>query len=116
MLFFLSSRRRHTICALVTGVQTCALPILLRITEVAFRLLARLPVTRDRFRLDRAKAPDIACKLYEARGALDIVRPKRGDQPAGQCLEFPDQGALLAAFVAVSKRIDRKSTRLNSSH
>src|SRR3546814_7281242 len=24
---FLSSRRRHTICALVTGVQTCALPI-----------------------------------------------------------------------------------------
>src|SRR3546814_6644756 len=27
MMFFFSSRRRHTICALVTGVQTCALPI-----------------------------------------------------------------------------------------
>src|SRR3546814_6420030 len=27
MLLFFSSRRRHTICALVTGVQTCALPI-----------------------------------------------------------------------------------------
>src|SRR3546814_20471379 len=27
-VFFLSSRRRHTRCALVTGVQTCALPIL----------------------------------------------------------------------------------------
>src|SRR3546814_19918154 len=27
MCFFFSSRRRHTICALVTGVQTCALPI-----------------------------------------------------------------------------------------
>src|SRR3546814_10052425 len=27
-LFFFSSRRRHTKCALVTGVQTCALPIL----------------------------------------------------------------------------------------
>src|SRR3546814_2232165 len=26
--FLLSSRRRHTICALVTGVQTCALPFL----------------------------------------------------------------------------------------
>src|SRR3546814_3047600 len=26
--FFFSSRRRHTRCALVTGVQTCALPIL----------------------------------------------------------------------------------------
>src|SRR3546814_8109469 len=27
-IFFFSSRRRHTRCALVTGVQTCALPIL----------------------------------------------------------------------------------------
>src|SRR3546814_6782291 len=26
-VFFFSSRRRHTKCALVTGVQTCALPI-----------------------------------------------------------------------------------------
>src|SRR3546814_3676330 len=29
MYFFFSSRRRHTSCALVTGVQTCALPIFL---------------------------------------------------------------------------------------
>src|SRR3546814_12788485 len=35
--FFVSSRRRHTRCALVTGVQTCALPILL--FAVAFFLL-----------------------------------------------------------------------------
>src|SRR3546814_5751508 len=28
-VFFFSSRRRHTRCALVTGVQTCALPIYL---------------------------------------------------------------------------------------
>src|SRR3546814_3494688 len=27
IICFFSSRRRHTICALVTGVQTCALPI-----------------------------------------------------------------------------------------
>src|SRR3546814_4158632 len=27
MYFFFASRRRHTRCALVTGVQTCALPI-----------------------------------------------------------------------------------------
>src|SRR3546814_4477988 len=26
-VFFFTSRRRHTMCALVTGVQTCALPI-----------------------------------------------------------------------------------------
>src|SRR3546814_3217015 len=34
--FCFSSRRRHTRCALVTGVQTCALPILRR-----YALLAR---------------------------------------------------------------------------
>src|SRR3546814_14352583 len=32
MFFFFSSRRRHTRCALVTGVQTCALPISLHAT------------------------------------------------------------------------------------
>src|SRR3546814_5318591 len=31
--FFFSSRRRHTRCALVTGVQTCALPILLGVAQ-----------------------------------------------------------------------------------
>src|SRR3546814_4184334 len=30
LCFFFSSRRRHTRCALVTGVQTCALPISVR--------------------------------------------------------------------------------------
>src|SRR3546814_10059581 len=34
-LCFFSSRRRHTICALVTGVQTCALPISLRNQQIA---------------------------------------------------------------------------------
>src|SRR3546814_7313035 len=36
--FFFSSRRRHTRCALVTGVQTCALPIL-RLTFDALETL-----------------------------------------------------------------------------
>src|SRR3546814_9923186 len=47
-LFFFSSRRRHTRCALVTGVQTCALPIspqlrrfpMLRSLRLSFALLA----------------------------------------------------------------------------
>src|SRR3546814_9369074 len=33
--FFFSSRRRHTRCALVTGVQTCALPISAHLHHVA---------------------------------------------------------------------------------
>src|SRR3546814_10415879 len=36
--FFFSSRRRHTRCALVTGVQTCALPILARLASSALSL------------------------------------------------------------------------------
>src|SRR3546814_10592630 len=41
--FVFSSRRRHTRCALVTGVQTCALPILLP------RLVERAKAGRLRF-------------------------------------------------------------------
>src|SRR3546814_11540261 len=41
-LFFFSSRRRHTRCALVTGVQTCALPISEEADDVA------APAWRDR--------------------------------------------------------------------
>src|SRR3546814_5298148 len=37
--FFFSSRRRHTRCALVTGVQTCALPICLQVLGGAVGLL-----------------------------------------------------------------------------
>src|SRR3546814_7914713 len=43
VIFFFSSRRRHTRCALVTGVQTCALPISRRLaaddleTEIGFQ-------------------------------------------------------------------------------
>src|SRR3546814_12886564 len=53
-LSFLSSRRRHTRCALVTGVQTCALPICSRGSVIPFfrRLVAekrdRLPITDPR--------------------------------------------------------------------
>src|SRR3546814_2857650 len=35
-LFFFSSRRRHTRCALVTGVQTCALPIYFASVDIVF--------------------------------------------------------------------------------
>src|SRR3546814_10090862 len=39
-LFCFSSRRRHTICALVTGVQTCALPI--SVVERVNRVVGRI--------------------------------------------------------------------------
>src|SRR3546814_17117250 len=40
--FFFSSRRRHTRCALVTGVQTCALPISLTFLALRFVLATAL--------------------------------------------------------------------------
>src|SRR3546814_7600654 len=43
-MFFFSSRRRHTRCALVTGFQTCALPILGGIANLT--LLPRLGEVR----------------------------------------------------------------------
>src|SRR3546814_5610411 len=44
LFFFFSSRRRHTSCALVTGVQTCALPIWLEAlgAETGRRIFVRL--------------------------------------------------------------------------
>src|SRR3546814_16894677 len=45
IIFFFSSRRRHTRCALVTGVQTCALPILS--TAPSFLSVRRTPQRLD---------------------------------------------------------------------
>src|SRR3546814_5447796 len=56
MLFVFSSRRRHTRCALVTGVQTCALPICRDLPVHAGQTLERrccLPAEFRRHRLNR---------------------------------------------------------------
>src|SRR3546814_13395400 len=56
-MFIFSSRRRHTICALVTGVQTCALPIF-----ESVRRLAEGQIGNFQGRLER---------LHGARGGTD---------------------------------------------
>src|SRR3546814_1474070 len=66
LVFCFSSRRRHTSCALVTGVQTCALPIYLREQalhgpEVAARDADHGCLRFDRVELGRVEAdPEIA--------------------------------------------------------
>src|SRR5881628_2892256 len=47
-VFFFSSRRRHTRCQSVTGVQTCALPISSAPKDCAFRCLARRCISAAR--------------------------------------------------------------------
>src|SRR3546814_1633701 len=99
MLFFFSSRRRHTRCALVTGVQTCALPISDKVGgrphDRAERLIVESIVRKDeRFGGRRAERT-----LVGAGGRRVIRRSRReGAECRSDGLE------------------DRKSTRLNSSH
>src|SRR3546814_364413 len=62
LFFFFSSRRRHTRCALVTGVQTCALPISLS--------------------LEDADAADFAAALRRGRSAFDPPSANAARPPA----------------------------------
>src|SRR3546814_5551159 len=46
-IFFFSSRRRHTRCALVTGVQTCALPISMRMPAETRNYVPKLQAIKN---------------------------------------------------------------------
>src|SRR3546814_11207834 len=53
MFFFFSSRRRHTRCALVTGVQTCALPILIAVAALTSANATAITGARSTYALGR---------------------------------------------------------------
>src|SRR3546814_2191332 len=52
-VFFFSSRRRHTRCALVTGVQTCALPIYPLLLAPGQLVGVPVPLRRQAHELER---------------------------------------------------------------
>src|SRR3546814_5294690 len=58
-MFFFSSRRRHTRCALVTGVQTCALPIFSLARLAQLEVGYRPPFRIIRVEHQRAVDPDL---------------------------------------------------------
>src|SRR3546814_1302245 len=113
-MFFFSSRRRHTRCALVTGVQTCALPIW---SGVRFA--------------ERGPGFHMIEVIGELRAHCGEVEPELGGIGLGHALcapvAFPPgahgpgegggdvlpQPCIETAHFA---QRDRKSTRLNSSH
>src|SRR3546814_3396276 len=94
VFFFFSSRRRHTRCALVTGVQTCALPISIETVEPAI-----IPATFV-----------AACKVVFngdawTPGGLELISDLRVDEIGGH-VEFcsvggaarPDVTELIGCF------------------
>src|SRR3546814_18948088 len=77
LFFFFSSRRRHTRCALVTGVQTCALPILLQRHKQARAAEPNEPV-RIGYLAVTDYTPLLVAhhnKLFEAQG-LEVDKPR----------------------------------------
>src|SRR3546814_4169981 len=125
LFFFFSSRRRHTRCALVTGVQTCALPICRRGLPGAARLdpIGERPGVQSRRRprqrgepadghaRDRAHSRAAAGGGHRrlAQGRPVVLRRRHPKTSRCAGLDALDRLARRAAR-------DRKSTRLNSSH
>src|SRR3546814_5337543 len=116
---FFSSRRRHTRCALVTGVQTCALPILQLKGAIIVNSVKCLPPQNK-----PTPAEIRACRpFFEAQlAALPSVRVIIALGRIAHDAALRAAGARLAVHpfahgaVHVLPDGDRKSTRLNSSH
>src|SRR3546814_1801466 len=119
--FFFSSRIRHTRCALVTGVQACALPICFvdMVADAHFAIKAgegsRARVWRLTWQAVAGKqgpsceyeqlepAPKKPARNRMERGLRALKRWKQSQSEEKSAVgNFPTQ--------------DRKSTRLNSSH
>src|SRR3546814_6110336 len=66
IFFFFSSRRRHTRCALVTGVQTCALPI---------SLVAAIRTIRKARGLSQEAFSDVSSRTYMSSLERDLKSP-----------------------------------------
>src|SRR3546814_9934739 len=89
--FFFSSRRRHTRCALVTGVQTCALPISLKYCiahyggdseDTVYRwAIERAPWSEPYKTYEAAKADAQADYEQRILSALAVVPPAKPAEP-----------------------------------
>src|SRR3546814_8497461 len=87
--FLFSSRRRHTRCALVTGVQTCALPISV---QQALALDNRRPVLADQ--TEKPVQPVQPLALPAKATINELVNAVQSANACGACLS-----ALLTAAV-----------------
>src|SRR3546814_11630627 len=83
VFFFFSSRRRHTRCALVTGVQTCALPIfrLIFLTARVGQGIELRGLSRDLRQLGRSgqHAEQHRSDRPDRRAGVALLRMASGD-------------------------------------
>src|SRR3546814_1566132 len=84
--FFFSSRRRHTRCALVTGVQTCALPISARQARIdemidIFGLQPWLSAAPESLPLGVRQRLALACAVMHRPPVLFLDEPTSGVDP-----------------------------------
>src|SRR3546814_11911213 len=85
-MFFFSSRRRHTRCALVTGVQTCALPICLADADKVAReiiMAFEAPLIIDE-RQEISISPSIGISVYPDHGQVPTELLKQADTAMDQ--------------------------------
>src|SRR3546814_2225052 len=127
---FFSSRRRHTRCALVTGVQTCALPI----SDGSARGTLRIKLGSESYLAYCAENAGVRAWLVAAREQPRVRRGLQqqnhsftlvlGAELKGLGRHFPDAAARL--YIAMlnevdnseqraQPRLDRKRKRMNSS-
>src|SRR3546814_4757817 len=126
VFFFFSSRRRHTRCALVTGVQTCALPIS-KYRDSLPQLKGGLFLTDGGIETTLIFHEGLDLPYF---AAFDLLKDQSGQATLRRYYSShasnarnSDCGFILAsanwrASADWGARLgsDRKSTRLNSSH
>src|SRR3546814_6729105 len=127
-MFFFSSRRLHTRCALVTGVQTCALPICGFSDLFGPSTAVPIAVTSDFEGSDTLKEftprASISFKPNEnhnfyftySRGFKGGGFDPRGQSTAAPDLDGDGDRDFDDQFEFLRFLPDRKSTRLHSSH
>src|SRR3546814_1420613 len=85
LCFFFSSRRRHTRCALLTGVQTCALPISTQQANAKALIAAQRPAAEKLVADGVFGATPCADKRSAVLAAADVF-DALGDKDAKQAL------------------------------
>src|SRR3546814_2781784 len=98
--FYFSSRSRHTICALVTGVQTCALPISINDAIEYYRLFAAAQAEKRQADPDYVPL-NIAAVFSPPADVSADVKQLQEDLPQEQADNRKDPEGKKAALAAI---------------